>query len=84
MTSPGTQYEWVEKNDVDGVPAGALVGGHSKEGVFYYVVQAWDETLYVAGNYEAGADHVDYFRREEYRESRDWRYLVSSEDVGCE
>ena len=81
VTSPGTQYNWVEKNDVDGVPAGAVIGGHSTEGVFHYVVQARDGTVHVAGNYESGADHVDYFKRGEYRESQDWQYLVSSEEV---
>ena len=81
MTSHGSQYNWVEKNDVDGIPAGAVVGGHSKDGTFHYVVQAWDGTIHVVGNYEAGADHVDYFKQGEYRESRDWQYLVSSEEV---
>ena len=81
VTSPGTQYSWVEKNEVDGVPVGAVIGGHSKESGFHYVVQARDKAVHVAGNYKAGADHVDYFKQGEYRESRDWQYLVSSEEA---
>ena len=80
MASSDTVFCWVNKNDTNGVPVGAVTRDCSPEGSRNFVVRAYHDSFILPGNYEEGNDYAEF----EYfgnKFSRHWEYLVSNEDV---
>ena len=69
-----TRVSFVSKTSVDGVPPGAVIGGHTADGFPLYVIQ-----MFLTGNLDARNDYGEYVTHSSNnipRNDTEWRYLI--------
>ena len=69
-----TRVSFVSKTSVDGVPPGAVIGGHTADGFPLYVIQ-----MFLMGNLDARNDYGEYVTHSSNnipRNDTEWRYLI--------
>ena len=80
VASSDEVFCWVDNDDTNGVPIGAVTRDWSPEGTRNYVVQAYHNGVSYPGNYEEGRDYAE-FQYHGSQLSNDWDHQVSNEDV---
>ena len=80
VASSDEVFCWVENDDTNGVPIGAVTRDCSPDGTRNYVIRAYYNGVLYPGNYEEGKNYAE-IQYHGARLSNDWGHLVSNEDV---
>ena len=70
-SDPYTSVSYVSKTLVDGVPPGAVIGGHTADGFPLYNVRAL-----LPASLDARNNYAEYYSEKRTINSTDWEYVV--------